>query len=141
VTISAVPYTPEDMDVMSRTLYGECRGEPHKGQIAVAWVIRNRLKRPKRFARTIAGICKQSFQFSCWNSGDPNRAKLDALPANDATLLKLRAVCIDVLGGFVEDPTDGAQFYYATSIPAPAWADGHEPSVVIGRHAFFNDVL
>ena len=31
-----------DMDVAARTVYGEARGEPDEGKIAVAWVIRTR---------------------------------------------------------------------------------------------------
>ena len=35
--------TDKDRDILSRTLWGEARGETLTGQIAVAWTVRNRV--------------------------------------------------------------------------------------------------
>ncbi|CAF3868537.1 unnamed protein product [Rotaria magnacalcarata] len=36
------PQSLNEIDVVTRTVYGEARGESKDGQAAVAWVIRNR---------------------------------------------------------------------------------------------------
>ena len=68
--------TAEDLWTLAQTMWGEARGEGTDGLGAVALVIRNR-SQDRRWERlSIAGICRQPWQFSVWNVGDPNRAKL-----------------------------------------------------------------
>src|SRR5262245_17380118 len=59
--------------IVAATVYGEARGEPVEGQIAVAQVIN--LRSAKRDI-TFQQVCLAPKQFSCWNEGDPNRAVL-----------------------------------------------------------------
>ncbi len=136
-----IAYNDNDLDVMARTIWGESRGEPKAGREAVAWVIRNRLNRPKRFAPTIAGVCQQAYQFSCWNRNDPNRPKMLTLTDEDPVFAECKKVASDVLTGDVPDPTHGSQFYCTAAVAAQtSWAKGHEPVVKIGHHWFYNDV-
>ncbi|CAF1547856.1 unnamed protein product, partial [Rotaria sordida] len=37
------PQSLDEVDVLTRTVYGEARGESEDGQAAVAWVIMNRV--------------------------------------------------------------------------------------------------
>lgn len=60
-----------DVVTLARTLWGEARGEPIEGQVAVAWVIRNRAD-GARFAGQLLGregavahVCLTLWQFSC----------------------------------------------------------------------------
>lgn len=128
-----------DLDIMARTLFGEARGEPTEGKIAVAWVIRNRLSRPKRFGSTIGAVCRQPYQFSCWNSHDPNLPKLKAVTLADPVFKECLQIATDVCADKIPDPTNGAQFYRAIGTPAD-WAIDHKPCAEIGAHEFFNDV-
>src|SRR5262245_20911607 len=75
--------TSDDLDVMARPVWGEARGEPLDGKTAVAWVIKNRADHPGWWGHGIAGVCRQPWQFSCWNPDDPNRAKLIGVTARD----------------------------------------------------------
>ena len=54
-----------DLEVTLVTLFGEARGEPVEGLIAVGSVIRNRVK-AARFGSTYRAVCLARWQFSCW---------------------------------------------------------------------------
>lgn len=128
-----------DLDVMSRTIFGEARGEPIQGQIAVANVIVNRFRSGKWFAgKTIADTCQKPMQFSCWNEGDPTRARMVSATITD--LQPFYDIAINVLWGAINDPSLGATHYYADTIAAPAWSKGKIPTTKIGHHLFFKDI-
>lgn len=61
--------TDHDLDVCTRTLYGEARGEyAQNGPIAlitVANVIMNRFKRGGKYGKTLTEVCLKPHQFSC----------------------------------------------------------------------------
>jgi N-acetylmuramoyl-L-alanine amidase len=129
------------IDTLARTLFGEARGEIPEGQRAVANVILNRVakNKPVRFGGTVEDVCRKRQQFSCWNPGDPNRAKL--LAATDANP-KFRD-CLEIariaVNGSLGDNTLGSDHYHTAGV-APLWSRGHVPAVVIGSHRFFNDI-
>lgn len=129
--------TPEDLDTMARTLWGEARGEPLEGKIAVAWVIKNRADNPSWWGDSIFSVCKKPFQFSCWNMGDPNRSKLICVTPQDAMFRDCLMVTAGVLTRNYPDITGGANHYHAKAI-SPKWAQGKEPSAKKGTHLFFN---
>ena len=35
-------YSERDLNILTLTIYGEARGEPHEGKVGVAWSARNR---------------------------------------------------------------------------------------------------
>jgi spore germination cell wall hydrolase CwlJ-like protein len=127
------------VDVLARTLWGEARGEPVRGLEAVAAVVMNRVRRGGWWGHDVASVCTKPSQFSCWNAGDPNRAKLERVDEND----RMFRVCVRIarraVGGSVRDPTHGATHYHVRGT-VPAWAHGREPSAEIGNHLFYNDV-
>jgi hypothetical protein len=134
-----IAYTPEDREILIKTVWGEARGEKAIGKMAVAWVILNRTRKPQ-WPNTIREVCLQPWQFSCWNDNDPNRGRVNNLNTESADLViaEVRR-CVDmVLQDLVLDPTNGADHYYADWIATPNWARGKTPSSVIGRHRFFN---
>ena len=137
--------TGHDIDILARTIYGEARGEPLEGQIAVAWVVRNRATladhRRQFGIGTLASACQAPWQFSCWNENDPNRQKLFAVDLNDPIFRRCYFAAlgvVDVDYGFAYDPTHGALFYYADTIDPPSWAVG-KPYIQIGHHRFIKD--
>jgi N-acetylmuramoyl-L-alanine amidase len=141
-------FDAQDLDTLARTLWGEARGEPVDGQVAVAWVIRNRARR-RTFAGPLAGrwgavarVCTAPWQFSCWNESDPNRRRLEVLRQDE-----MRAqveVARNVLEGLVEDATGGADHYHTIVAPAwatawpPGWASQMRESARFGGHVFYN---
>lgn len=127
-----------DCAILTRTVWGEARGEPHLGKLAVAWVVVNRFRSGKWYAgKSIASTCLKAYQFSAWDTGDPNREKMC-----DATLADLdecQAAALAALLGTQDDPTDGCCHYLAEGANA-AWADGLTPHRIIGRHLFYKGV-
>ncbi len=141
-------HRPQDIDTLARTVYGEARSEPLQGQIAVAHVVLNRYAQPGWWTRqqgdgvpddTIEAACLDPWQFSCWNDGDPNRAKLEAATLADPALRRAMAVAcaaVEGLEGF-GDPTGGATHYHARSI-RPDWDyEALSEPVAIGAHHFY----
>jgi N-acetylmuramoyl-L-alanine amidase len=130
------------VDVLARTLWGEARGEPVAGRLAVAWVVLNRVARnsAKRFGATIAEVCRKPFQFSCWNASDPNRAKIERVDVDDPVFRDCLELARQVVNGsLAADPTAGSDHYHANGVQ-PNWAKGHAPIRTIGRHRFYNDI-
>jgi len=137
----------DDIYILARTIYGEARGEPFEGKLAIAWVVVRRLiadsaRLDRLYGNSIGDICTKPMQFSCWNRLDPNyqriqAAKLDLDPAFRACL---GAACA-VLGEAVPDPTFGATHYHAGNLETlPLWAKGRTPCAWIGRHVFYNNI-
>lgn len=127
---------PRDLDAATRTLFGECRGEPIEGQQGVAWVIKNRVESPHGWGTNVEEVCLSHHQFSCWLQADPNRNKLLALAPEDAEYKALFEVARSVMAGEVDDPTNGADHYEVTGTTA-FWAKDKTPSAVIGKHSFY----
>ena len=126
--------TPGDLDVVARTVWGEARGEGRKGMQAVAEVILNRCRDP-RWPDAPADVAQQPRQFSTWNEGDPNRAKILFLGLDDPGLrLAYRAVLDALEGGQI---TFGANHYFAARMTPPAWSLHMVETTQIGRHRFF----
>ena len=69
-----------DRVVLALTIWGESRGECVEGQIAVACVVRNRLKRAISTAPRWRDICLAPEQFSCFNEDDPNAGPIANSP-------------------------------------------------------------
>ena len=121
---------------MTRTVWAEARGEIPEGWTAVAWVIRNRVEDPAWWGNTPKGVCQKPWQFSCWNTNDPNRAKLLALPVTDQLYVSIKNVCQHVLDGLISDPTGGADYYEVIGVNAK-WAVGQTPVATIGHQQFY----
>jgi spore germination cell wall hydrolase CwlJ-like protein len=128
----------DDLEVMALTVWGEARGEGVEGQAAVAWVIRNRARWPRRswWGGDIRSVCLKRWQFSAWNAQDPNREKMLDLCPDDPALAAVREICRKVLAGAIPDPTRGCT-HYCTHASRPAWKRGRDPKTTVGRHAFY----
>lgn len=60
-----------DVNLLARLVYGEARGEPYAGQVAVAAVVLNRVK-SSSFPNTIAGVIYQRGAFNVVDDGQIN---------------------------------------------------------------------
>ena len=130
--------TQTDLEILCKTLFGECRGEPKEGQIAVCCVIFNRYLSTKKHltASSIAGVCQKPWQFSCWNPSDPNSQKL--LNITFPSVSKFMPIIGAALEG---DITKGSTHYCTKQVRnSTAWAKNTEPCLIIGNHLFFNNV-
>lgn len=137
-----------DEAIFGLTLYGEARGEPIEGLIAVACVIRNRLlDTKKRWGADYRAVCLQKAQFSCWSEAG-GKANFDEvikaatiLLNNDPAppLLEQCAwVALGVSRGALLDTVKGSNHYHVASMqPRPSWAQSFVPVTQKGAHVFY----
>lgn len=136
--------TAPDVDILARTIYGEARGESISGMEAVASVVLNRAAFSKRrghywWGNTVGEVCRQPWQFSCWNKNDPNYRKVTSVSDTDIVFCICRRIAHRALAGLLEDATGGATHYH-TRNSRPNWSVGHIPCAEIGHHFFYNDI-
>lgn len=132
-----------DIDILARTLYGEAEARDYDDAEAIANVVMNRVKW-RNWPNTVAEVCLQPWQFSCWNHNDPNRGRILSVTESDEWFRECLRIAAEALAGTLVDKTNGATHYHADYIPVPFWAKGKTPSYVNrhGRytHYFYNDI-
>ena len=112
-----------DVNLLSRLIYGESRGEPYTGQVAVAAVVLNRVK-SSSFPNTIAGVIYQTGAFDVVRDGQINLSP-------DSTAKKAAQ---DALNGW--DPSYGAIYYFNPNTATNKWIWSRPHTVTIGSHRF-----
>ena len=112
-----------NVNLLARVIYGEARGEPYTGQVAVGAVIMNRV-RSSKFPNTIAGVVYQSGAFDAVEDGQVNLTP-------DSTAKKAAQ---DALNGW--DPSYGAIYYFNPNTATNKWIWSRPLTVTIGKHRF-----
>ena len=112
-----------NVNLLARVVYGEARGEPYTGQVAVAAVVLNRVKSSK-FPNTISGVVYQSGAFDAVSDGQINMTP-------DETAKKAAQ---DALNGW--DPSYGAIYYFNPNTATNKWIWSRPMTVTIGKHRF-----
>ncbi len=75
-----IPHARQPAEVLLTMLvWGEARGEPDQGKLAVAEVVRNRVERPRWWGKTWHEVMLKPYQFSIFNAGDPSLNSLQDL--------------------------------------------------------------
>lgn len=134
----------KDTDILTRTIYGEARGESISGMEAIASVVLNRVAFAKRKGRywwgnSIAEVCQYPWQFSCWNANDPNCQKLKTVNETDITFCICKRIALRSISGLLTDETNCATHYHVKKM-RPKWSIGKIPCAEIGHHIFYNDI-
>ncbi len=109
--------------LLAAAIYGEARGEPYVGQVAVGAVILNRVKHAS-FPNTIAGVVYQPGAFDAVTDGQINLNP-------DETAKKAAR---DALNGW--DPTSGCIYYWNPATATSKWIWSRTIITQIGRHVF-----
>ena len=112
-----------DLEVLSRAIYAEGRGEPYEGQVAIGAVILNRGDRPD-FPDTIPGVVYQTGAFDAVRDGQIN------LTPNQTAYYAAK----DALNGW--DPTGGALYYWNPATATSRWIWSVPITYTIGNHVF-----
>ena len=112
-----------NLNLLSRLIYGEARGEPYSGQVAVAAVVLNRV-RSSSFPNTVSGVIYQSGAFDVVSDGQINLTP-------DSTAKKAAQ---DAINGW--DPSYGALYYFNPSTATNKWIWSRPMTVTIGKHRF-----
>ncbi|MFF2888137.1 spore cortex-lytic enzyme [Paenibacillus sp. NPDC057967] len=112
-----------DIQIMANAVYGEARGEPYEGQVAVAAVILNRVKSPS-FPDTVYGVIFQPRAFTAVADGQiyltPNA--------------KAKEAVMDAINGW--DPSGGCLYYFNPVTATSAWIWTRTQVKTIGKHIF-----
>ena len=112
-----------DLNLLARVVYGEARGEPYTGQVAVAAVTLNRVK-SSSFPNTLAGVVYQSGAYDAVKDGQINLTP-------DSTAKKAAQ---DAMNGW--DPSYGAIYYFNPATATNKWIWSRPMTVTIGNHRF-----
>ena len=112
-----------DHRLLAKLVYAEARGEPYKGQVAVAAVVLNRV-RSASFPNTVSGVVYQQNAFTCVNNGSINNTP-------DSSCIR---AALDALNGW--DPTGGCLYYYNPKTAVDSWIRTRTVKTVIGNHSF-----
>lgn len=114
---------PNDMHMLARAIYGEARGEPFEGQVAIAAVILNRV-RSQKFPNTISSVIYQPLAFTAVADG-----QFYLTPSSEA----YRAAQLAINGW---DPSGGALYYFNPRTATSAWIWTRPYIKTIGQHRF-----
>ncbi|MEK3765204.1 spore cortex-lytic enzyme [Solibacillus sp. FSL K6-4121] len=116
-------YSEQDLQILANAVYGEARGEPYEGQVAVAAVILNRLESPE-FPDTISEIIFQPLAFTAVADGQiwltPNERAKQAV--------------LDAINGW--DPSENALYYFNPVTATSKWIWSRPQIKQIGEHIF-----
>ncbi|WP_212391102.1 spore cortex-lytic enzyme [Sporosarcina beigongshangi] len=118
-------YSEKDIQLMANAVYGEARGEPYDGQVAVAAVILNRVEHPD-FPDTVGGVIFQPLAFTAVADGqiwlEPNERAKEAV--------------LDAINGW--DPSENAIYYFNPITATSKWIWSRPQIKKIGLHIFCN---
>lgn len=120
---NATANNSSNLNLLSRLIYGEARGEPYTGQVAVGAVVLNRVK-SSSFPNTIAGVIYQNGAFDVVSDGQINLVQ-------NSTAKKAAQ---DALNGW--DPSYGAIYYFNPNTATNKWIWSRPVTVTIGKHRF-----
>ena len=112
-----------NIDLLARAIYGEARGEPYTGMVAVGAVILNRVESPN-FPSTVAGVIYQKGAFDAVDDGQIN------LTPNTQAYNAAR----DAMNGW--DPSGGAIYYFNPATATNKWIWSRPMTITIGKHRF-----
>lgn len=116
-------FSERELKIMANAVYGEARGEPYEGQVAVAAVIINRVQ-SSLFPNTPTGVIFQPGAFTAVADGQIN------LTPNEKAIKAVK----DAIGGW--DPSDGCLYYFNPHTATSKWIWSRPQYKSIGKHIF-----
>lgn len=124
-TAANVPngFSQNDIQLMANAVYGEARGEPYVGQVAVAAVILNRVE-SATFPNTVSGVIFEPRAFTAVADG-----QIWLTPNEQA-----RKAVLDAINGW--DPTGDAIYYFNPDTATSGWIWTRPQIKRIGKHIF-----
>ncbi|MED1781898.1 spore cortex-lytic enzyme [Brevibacillus fortis] len=121
--LKKVSVNKAEMQMLAQLVYSEARGEPYKGQVAVAAVALNRIQ-SKSFPNTLAGVIFEPLAFTAVDDGQfwmtPNKTAYQA--------------AWDAVRGW--DPTSNSLYYFNPVTATSKWIWSRKHVKKIGKHIF-----
>ena len=121
--VSSEAIYDDELYLLASVIYGEGRGEPYEGQVAIGAVVLNRVE-SETFPNSIYEVVYQNGAFSAVNDGQIYLG-VDENAINAAK---------DALNG--ADPTGGALYYWNPATATSQWIWSIPVETAIGRHVF-----
>jgi cell wall hydrolase len=111
-----------DRDLLALCIWREARGESYDAKFAVGCSIRNRVQHPRWWGRDWRSVILDPWQYSSFNSNDPNSKKFPA-PLDEPSFGDSERAANAVMSG-IPDTTGGAVSYFDRSLDSdpPEWA-------------------
>jgi spore germination cell wall hydrolase CwlJ-like protein len=122
----------EETICMARNIYHEARGEPKLGQIAVGYVVLNRVEESE------GGTAPTPCEIITSGAFVWTEKALNAYPHEWEAYQKAMYIAVGTLEGTLPNPIGGATYFYAGS-SKPGWARPLDQVAHIGRHRFLAD--
>jgi N-acetylmuramoyl-L-alanine amidase len=116
-------FSSNDIQLMANAVYGESRGEPYTGQVAVAAVILNRVNSAS-FPNTVSGVIFEPGAFTAVADG-----QIWLTPNEQA-----KKAVLDAMNGI--DPTGEALYYFNPATATSKWIWSRPQIKRIGKHIF-----
>lgn len=131
----------DDGNIIARTCWAEARSDGQEGMHAVLNSGQNRLSSGRTWwGSTLRGIFLYPYQYSCWNSSDPNRSQLLSVTEEDPLFVIALQLADQAIAGTLFDIVQGSDSYFNPAGAAhPSWAKG-DPVVIIKHHWFYKTV-
>lgn len=123
VSRGGIGRSSQDLDYLARTIYGEARGEPYEGKVAVAAVVLNRVD-AGTFGNSVREVIFQGGAFTAVSDGQYYLQP-------DASSYKAAKAAIN---GW--DPTGGAIYYWNPVTATSKWVWTRDIIKTIGKHVF-----
>jgi spore germination cell wall hydrolase CwlJ-like protein len=121
-----------EQDCLASAVYFEARGEPLKGQLAVAEVVLNRVA-SKRYPDTICGVVVQPWQFSFVNrTGRIPQADRSSQAWHNAVAIAR------IAQAGTADAVDSDVLWYHADYVSPSWGRRLARQDKIGLHIFYS---
>ena len=129
-------------EIFVLTIIGEARGEPIQGQVAAAWIIKNRMLHNLIRYPTYKEVCLEKSQFSCWDDElDYLNGLMQQPKFTDRYLIQCEYVATGVDQNEIIDNTNGSLYYLTNDlfngIHRPKWANYPRNVKIIGNQTFF----
>lgn len=112
-----------NVTLLAKLIYGESRGEPYTGQVAVGAVVLNRVK-SSSFPNTMSGVIYQKGAFDAVSDG-----QINLNPDSNA-----KKAAQDAINGW--DPSYGSIYYFNPATATNKWIWSRPHTVTIGKHRF-----
>lgn len=138
--------TLDELALLRGLIAGEAEGEPYVGQVAVAYVAKNRVKYSKQalvpwWPRDLKRVILQKHQFSCfWEDWNKRRKVILEAIHSPEKYQRIDMAAKDAYYERLPDPTLGADHYFSINIKPPKWSRYMTKTVRIGRHEFYKSV-
>ena len=121
-----------EQDCLASAVYFEARGEPLKGQLAVADVVLNRV-RSEGYPDTICQVVEQPWQFSFVNA----TGSIPAADRGSDAWLNAVAIARIALAGTIRAVDSDVLWYHADYV-SPSWGRRLARQDKIGLHIFYS---